>query len=169
MKQLQLDATTLPIEEEEEDGEPLVKGEDDIPKGCWYHIIIIINIIIIIIVVIKMIITICCELLCLHRCIVHLCNFSDMQSPHHRTADVRHRWLWYTPVWDTPNQNGHAILYCNIKLICLQGFYQSMMIMTILQWNVSLKKLWSKLLWTCLTFLHWHGSHLFCRSFLRLF
>jgi hypothetical protein len=22
-------------EEEEEDGEPLVKGEDDIPKGCW--------------------------------------------------------------------------------------------------------------------------------------
>ena len=40
----QLDATTLPIEEEEEDGEPLVKGEDDIPKGCWYYIIIIINI-----------------------------------------------------------------------------------------------------------------------------
>ena len=25
----------MPIEEEEEDGEPLVKGEDDIPKGCW--------------------------------------------------------------------------------------------------------------------------------------
>ena len=32
----QLDATALAMEEEEEDGEPLVKGEDDIPKGCWY-------------------------------------------------------------------------------------------------------------------------------------
>ena len=35
-KMFQLDATALAMEEEEEDGEPLVKGEDDIPKGCWY-------------------------------------------------------------------------------------------------------------------------------------
>ena len=35
-KWLQLDPSILPVEEEEEeDGEPLVKGEDDIPKGCW--------------------------------------------------------------------------------------------------------------------------------------
>ena len=27
--------TLVPIKEEEEDEEPLVKGEDDIPKGCW--------------------------------------------------------------------------------------------------------------------------------------